>query len=182
MNRTRRVLLASLMVALTTAAGYALAGLPNVELVTTLIFVSGFLLGAGLGAAVGAVSWCVHSLFNPLGAAIPPVLAAQVLSGILVGAAGGLLGRRLVNIGSRVWASLAAGVLGLFLTLIFQLLVNTAFFYTFTGDAETTTLYKYLIAGLAFTVTHLVWNAGVFMIVLVPLLSVLDRHRVELNN
>lgn len=175
------MLLASLLAALTTAAGYALAGVPNVELVTLLIFVSGFLLGAKLGAAVGAVSWSAHSLFNPLGAAVPPVYAAQVFSGVLVGCTGGLLGRRLVNIRSRLAASLAAGFTGLALTLVFQLLVNTAFFFTFTHDGAAKALYKYLLAGVAFTLTHLVWNAAVFTVVLPPLLSVLDRHRLELK-
>ena len=174
-------MLAGLLAALTTAAGYALAGVPNVELVTVLIFVSGFLLGAKLGAAVGAVSWAAHSMFNPLGAALPPIFAAQVVSGVLVGCMGGLLGRRLVRVRNRLAASLAAGFIGLVLTVVFQLLVNTAFFFTFTDDGASRSLYKYLLAGLVFTLTHLIWNAAVFAVVLIPLLSVLDRYRLELQ-
>ena len=50
MNSTRRALLASLLIALTVAAGQALAGVPNIELVTLLVFLSGFLLGRRTGA------------------------------------------------------------------------------------------------------------------------------------
>ena len=76
-QRTRRATLAGLLVALIVAAGYSLAGVPNVELVTLLVFVSGFLLGPRLGLAVGATSWGLYSLLNPMGAAVPPVLAVR---------------------------------------------------------------------------------------------------------
>lgn len=181
MIQTRRALLASLMVALTVAAGYSLAGVPNVELVTVLIFVSGFLLGPKMGAVVGAASWGLHSLFNPMGAGVPPILAAQVVSGAVVGTTGGFIGPRLLDFNNRWLAAIAAGAAGFLLTLLFQILVNTASFYTFADDRAAYALWKYVLAGIAFTITHIVWNTGVFLVILRPLLAVLERHRLELK-
>lgn len=181
MNRTRRALLASLLVALAAAVGYALAGVPNVELVTVIVFVSGFLLGPKLGAAVGAASWAIHSLFNPMGVALPPVLAAQVAGGAVIGAVGGVLGPRLLVVPAAWAAALAAGAAGLLLTLVYQVLVNVAAFYSFVDDRATDALWKFVLAGLAFTAMHLVWNTAAFLVILRPLLSVLDRYRQELE-
>jgi hypothetical protein len=181
MTKTRRALLASLMVALTVAAGHSLAGLPNVELVTVLIFVSGFLLGLKLGAVVGAASWGLHSLFNPLGAAVPPILAAQILGGAVVGLTGGLLGPRIVELNNRLLATITAGITGFLLTLLFQILINAASFYAFADERAIFALWKYVGAGIAFTIMHLVWNTGVFLVILRPLLSVLNSYRMELK-
>ena len=116
-----------------------------------------------------------------MGAAVPPVLASQIASGILVGSMGGLVGPRLLNIGSRLTASLAAGTVGFMLTFIFQVFVNVASFYAFMDERAVSALWKYVFAGLVFTITHLVWNTGVFFLILMPLLSVLDRHRLEMR-
>lgn len=183
MNRTRRATLAGLLVALTIAAGYSLAGVPNVELVTLLIFVSGFLLGPVVGPIVGAVSWGLYSALNPMGAALPPVLAAQVVGGAVVGLAGGLVGPAILKLPGR-WAGMTlCGVTGLVLTLFYQFAVNTAAFFTFV-DAEDRALrafWAFIVAGIAFTLLHLVWNTAVFLLALRPLMSVLNKYRLELR-
>ena len=74
MQRTRKALLASLLVATAVALGYALAAVPNVELMTVTVFIAGYLLGAGAGVLVGMAAIALYSTFNPLGAA--PVGAA----------------------------------------------------------------------------------------------------------
>jgi len=177
MNSTRRALLASLLIALTVSAGYALAGVPNVEVVTLLVFVSGYLLGARLGAVVGAVSMGAHSMFNAMGAAIPPILAAQVACYALIGTAGGVLGPALVRLG-RLRAAVASCATGALLALFYQVVVGIVSFYTFTTESV---LWAYLWAGVAFTSVQIVWNAALFLLALRPMLVVLRRHRMELK-
>jgi energy-coupling factor transport system substrate-specific component len=177
MNATRRTLLASLLTALAIAAGYALAAIPNVELITLLVFVSGYLLGPALGGGVGAVAMAGHSTFNVMGAAIPPILAAQVACYALVGAAGGVAGpaiRRLPPIPASIAAALCGGVL----VVGYQVVVGVVSFYTFTGESV---LWAYIWGGLVFSSIHVAWNVAVFLVVLRPTLSVLDRHRAELQ-
>lgn len=181
MHQTRRVLLTCLLVAVVVTLGYALAGVPNIELMTVAVFVSGFLLGPGLGAVVGAVSAAMFSVFNPLGAALPPLLAAQALGQAVVGAAGGSLGPVIISGGKR-WISVAgAGILGLILTLFYDVATNVGAFVVFSGERTAGNLVKFVGAGIAFMTLHLVWNTLVFACVLTPVLIVLDRYRREIS-
>lgn len=180
-QRTRRATLAGLLVALIFAAGYSLVGIPNVELVTLLVYVSGFLLGPRFGPLVGAAAWGLYSALNPMGAAVPPVLVAQVAAGALIALAGAVTGPPIVERVGRLAGMLLCGLSGLILTLVFQVLVNLAAFFTFVDDRGVSALWAYLAGGIAFTAMHLVWNTAVFLVAARPVLAVLDSHRVELS-
>ncbi|HXV14689.1 MAG TPA: hypothetical protein VEC56_10845 [Candidatus Krumholzibacteria bacterium] len=178
MRTTRLVLLASLLVAMIFATGQALAGIPNVELITALAFVSGYLLGPALGAAVGAAGMGAHSLFNVMGAVAPPVWLAQVACFALVGCAGGLLGPVLARARGRVRAAALAAAVGALLVLVYQLVVNVVAFYTFANDVE---VWVYVWGGVAFGAMQVAWNAAFFAVAMPPMLRVLARHRRELR-
>ena len=181
MHQTRRVLLASLLVSVVVTLGVSLVAVPNIELMTVSVFVSGFLLGPGLGTLVGVVSMMVFSVFNPLGAALPPLLVAQVLGQALVGAAGGIAGPAIVRGGKR-WVSFAgAGILGFLLTLVYDVATNAGAFVVISGEKTAANLVKFIGAGIVFMMLHLVWNTLVFAVVLTPVLIVLDRYRQELS-
>jgi hypothetical protein len=180
-QRTRRATLAGLLVALTVAAGYSLAGVPNVELVTLLVFLSGFLLGTRVGPVMGAASWGLYSALNPLGAAVPPVLVAQMSAGALIGLAGAAAGPFILERVGRPAGMILCGLTGLVLTVVFQALVNTAAFFTFVDDRGAGAFWTFMAGGIAFTAMHLVWNTSLFFVTLRPVMSVLDRHRLELR-
>jgi hypothetical protein len=180
MQRTRKTLLAVLLVAVTVALGAALAGVPNVELMTITVFISGFLLGHRLGAFVGGAAMALHSVFNPLGAALPPLLAAQIMAFAVVGATGALVGPALSGVRRRYVAMPAAGVVGLVLTLFYQVLSNTGAFLAITGENAPSNLFKFIAAGIAFTAMHLVWNTALFFVAAIPAMRVLTRYREEL--
>lgn len=179
MQKTRKALLAALLIAATVALGYALAGIPNVELMTITVFISGYLLGAKLGAIVGAVSIAVYSVFNPMGAALPPLFVAQVVAFAVIGIAGSILGGVVAKL-PRVGAIIVAGVTGLVLTSLYDALTNIGAFYSITGEDAPTNLLKFIIGGIVFVVMHLVWNTALFAVALKPTLNVLARYRREL--
>lgn len=181
MNGTRRVLLACLLISLTVMFGYALAGVPNVELMTITIFLSGYLLGARFGLIIGAASAIVHALFNPLGASLPPLLLAQCIGFSLVGMSGASFGPLIEGAKNRWAAILFAGLIGLLLTLLYDILTNIAAFYIAMGVGPTSGLLGFVVGGLLFMGTHIVWNTGLFLFVLKPVLSVLSRYRHELS-
>jgi hypothetical protein len=182
MNQTRRATLAGLLVALNLAAGFALAGIPNVELLTLLVFLSGFILGPRTGAVVGAGSWGLFSAFNPMGAAVPPVLAAQVAGGGLIGIAGGVLGPLFLRLPHRGVSLVVCGITGAVLTLVFQIVINIVAFWVFTDDRALGAMWVFVAGGIVFTLMHLIWNTAVFLVALRPLMRVLDRYRVELGS
>ncbi len=174
MHRTRIALLASLLIALAVAAGQALAGIPNIELITFVVFVAGFLLGPVPGMIVGAVGIGGHSLFNVMGAVVPPMLIVQVLSYAGVGLAGATLGRFIAGLRHPMGASIVAGLVGATLTFIYQLAINTVAFYTFSSAGG---LWPYIWGGLVFSVVHIGWNALLFSVSMRPTLAVLRRYQ-----
>ena len=178
MKTTRIILLASLLVAMMIAVGVALAPIPNVELVTALAFVSGYLLGPGLGAVVGAVGMGAHSLFNVLGAVAPPVWFAQMGCFGLIGVVGGLFGPPLSNMRNRTRAAVMSGLVGSALVVVYQLVVNIVAFYTFTSDVD---VWVYVWGGIAFGAVQVAWNAAFFGLAMPPILRVLARYRRELR-
>jgi hypothetical protein len=178
MRTTRIVLLASLLSVMIYAIGQALAGIPNVELVTTLTFVSGYLLGPVWGALVGAAGMGAHSLFNVMGTVAPPVWLAQVVCFAAVGCAGGVLGPVIARVRGRTRAAVFAALTGVVLVLIYQLVVNIVAFYTFTNEVA---VWVYVWGGVAFGAVQIAWNAVVFGVALPPMLRVLARYRRELR-
>lgn len=181
MHKTRRVLLACLLISLTVMFGYVLAGVPNVELMTITVFLSGYLLGIRFGLIIGASSSCVHALFNPLGASLPPLLLAQCLGFSLIGMSGALFGPFIHGLHNRGTAVLSAGLVGLVLTLFYDVLTNIAAFYVAMGLGPQTGLMGFVFGGILFMGMHIIWNTALFLFVLKPVLSVLSRYRYEIS-
>jgi hypothetical protein len=177
MRATRVTLLAGLLTALIFATGQALAAIPNVEAVTFLSFVSGYLLGPWVGMLVGAGGMGAHSLFNVLGAAPPPVWLAQATCYGAIGCAGAFAGPVVVRLRSRAAAMAASAGTGAAAVFVYQLVVNTVSFMTFASGVP---LWTYVWGGVAFGAVQLAWNAVLFGTVLPPTLRVLARHRREL--
>jgi len=181
MYQTRRALLASLLVAVAVSLGYALAAVPNVELMTVTVFVSGFLLGPKFGVGIGAASVVLFSVFNPLGAALPPLLVAQVIGQAIVGFSGGVFGPRVARV-TKKWAAFAAtGTLGLFLTLFYDGVTSVGAYFVIAGERNFSDLLKFVAGGMLFVSIHIVWNTMVFGLALKPILSVLEPRRRELS-
>jgi hypothetical protein len=161
--------------------GYVLAGVPNVELMTITIFISGYLLGIRFGFIIGAASSAVHALLNPLGASLPPLLLAQCVGFALIGVSGGLFGPFIQRYPIRLTATLVAGLLGFTLTLLYDVLTNIAAYYIAMGGGPASGLVGFVIGGIVFMGMHIVWNTGLFFFVLKPVLTVLDRYRYEIS-
>jgi hypothetical protein len=163
----RTVVRSAVLIAFSVACGYAkfllFPYLFFVEIFIVSVFLSGSLAGVAWGAWVGAVAGTVFSLVNPYGVPHPLVMAAQVLSGAVVGAAGGMAGGWLLKdegaaVGARSRTAFLVGA-GIVLTGIYDLLTNTA-----QGIA-----YGSIPAALALAVVpslqHIASNAAIFAIV-----------------
>jgi len=169
MSPNRRVALMGLMTAASVSAGYLLAAIPNVEGLSFLLVVSGFLLGFRDGAMTGAASGFIYTVLNPYGPAHPAVAVAQVVVCALLGASGALLRARLVWSGGRSAAGALLLVLGIVLTGIYDVATNVAYGLVI-GQVRAT-----LAMGVPFLLTHVVSNAVIFVVIGVPLLEMLRR-------
>lgn len=154
-----RVAYGGVLAAVAAAAGFALAGVPNVELVTLLVCLSGVFYGPLLGIIVGVLGETVFSLGNPLGPAPLPLLIGQVLGMALAGAAGGLLGA-LALPRSRVPRAVVWGGVGAVVTLVFHLATDGAY------ALMTRLTWAYIVAGIPFYAIHLLSNAALFAVAL----------------
>jgi hypothetical protein len=173
---TRSVATLGMLTALVAALGFLLSGVPNIELMTLATFVTGALLGAARGAAVGAGAMAIFSGFNPYGMAPPPVYAMQVAGFAGIGAAGGALGGRVDLLRPGAAGRIAAGgATGFLLAVAYGALTNLG-----TAWAAGLDVWPTMIGGIAFGIWHAVWNAVVFAAAGPPLLAALRRRRERL--
>jgi hypothetical protein len=151
----------------TIGAGYLLAGVPNVELMTLITALAGAALGARSGFVVGAVAMLIYSLGSPYGVPLPVLLAAQTaglgFAGVLGSWTAGRIAADLAG-GRRTAALVRAGLTGLGATFLFDLLTNLAIILGFEMQAALV-----LAGALPFFLIHAGVNTALFA-GLVPLL------------
>lgn len=167
---TRRLALAGMFAGLAWGAGYV-GLIPNVELLTVILFVAGWVLGPWGGALAGALGEFLHSATSPYGSGLmfPALLTSQVASMAFVGAVGGWVGRLAIRNPLAQWGVVAA--CGILVTLVFDVLTNLASGFAF-GQWETT-----LKLALPFALAHIGSNAALFATVGVVLVRALERTR-----
>lgn len=167
----------AVLAALVAALGFlvALAGIPNVELVSLASFASGTLLGIRRGAAVGGIGMGLYSGMNRYGAAPPATFLSQVLGMAIVGGAGGAIAGRLASPKLAGWrASAVAGALGLVLTLVYDGLTNLGTAFSIGAGHDP---WPILVGGWLFGAWHAASNVAFFAALAPPLSAALRRRR-----
>lgn len=162
-------------------AGYLLAGIPNVELMSLVAALGGVALGPARGAVVGALAAGVFSLASPYGLPAPVLLAAQMAGLGTAGAVGGLVGCRARTVPepppARSWRSWPrAAFAGLVVTVVYDVLTNLAILASFDLPAGVV-----LAGALPFFLVHVATNVAFFTVIfpaLAPRLAHLGRPRV----
>lgn len=149
--------------------------LPNVEILTLVVFAAGVLLGARGGALVGGITMTLYSLLNPYGPVHPLVTASQALGEIAAGlAGGGFAAVGFLEARPALRAALLASS-GIIVTAFFDLVTNLASGVVF-GQMRAT-----LIGGIPFALLHMGTNAVLFATLGVALTGVLKRYRSRLS-
>lgn len=166
-QNTRLIAFSGIFIALLLGVGYALAFVPNVELLTAMVFLSGVLMGFKRGIFIGVVGEFLFSALNPMGSGLlfPPMLAAQLVAMAVVSSIGALMRNFVLTSTHRLLNSIIIGGIGLLLTLFYDILVSAAF--PVSAGFSLREIVGTIIAGLAFSIVHLIGNTLVF-ILLVP--------------
>ncbi|MBK8166294.1 MAG: ECF transporter S component [bacterium] len=162
-------------------AGYLLAGIPNVELMSLVAALGGVALGPARGAVVGALAAGVFSLASPYGLPAPLLLAAQMAGLGTAGVAGAVAGRRGRAVPGaaprRSWRSWPlAALAGLVVTVVYDGLTNLAILASFDFPAGVV-----LAGALPFFLVHMATNVAFFAVIfpnLAPRLVQLGSPRV----
>jgi len=137
MNKTspvRQPVLLGLFTGTAVGAGYLLAGVPNVELMTLVIALSGAALGSRAGAMSGMLAAAIYSLGSPYGLPHPLLLIAQVCGMGMAGVLGRLGSRPVLSAlvkSQRARAMIWAGGTGFMATFLYDLLTNLSIIQAF---------------------------------------------------
>lgn len=130
---TRDICLIAALTAVCVGGSYALVGLPNINLMDLVVFVTGFVFGPFIGATTGILAWAVYGVLNPLGFSLP-IWASTMIGEALFGIFGGLVAKisykKLANPFDFKF-SLETSLWGLFLTIAYDLSTNLVFTATF---------------------------------------------------
>ena len=173
--RLNRYVLTALFAAVGAAGGYLLMAIPNVEVVTLLMFAAGYALGLVHGLVAAVVTAILYFGLNPQGGMFPPMLAAQT-AGLCAAPLAGFLFRKLDHrlFKSEITRVFALAVTAVVITIWYDLLTNIAF-PIFTGMGINA-LVGFLIAGIPFSILHVVSNVVIFSVVGRPLITTVVRH------
>jgi hypothetical protein len=143
--------------ALALALNFPLLGIPNVEIFSICLFISGLFLGYWGGFVTPLVAGLIFIFFNPNG---PPSLIilvfAQLAGFILFGLTGALFGKIILRNKNRVVGMTFCAAIGVVLTFIYDLLTNLAIASAFGPFWPT------VISGIAFSLWHMASNGIIF--------------------
>ncbi len=171
----RRLSYAALMVAAGLTGVYA-ETIPNFEVLTLVVFLSGVLLGMSWGALVGALTMIVYSLLNPYGAVHPLVTLAQVMGEVASGASGAWFAAAGFATSRPLVRAFALGLFAIALTAWFDLITNLATGILF-GQIRVT-----LLGGIPFALWHIASNVALFAVLGTPLAGVFAHYRARLSS
>ncbi len=151
-----------MLTAIAVSCGYLLIAVPNVELISATVALSGLMLGARGGLLVGILSMAIFSALNVLGIPYLPIWIAQMLGMGITGAIFGLARKR-IDLNNLRKAIVPITVLGVLSTIIYDLLSNLSFAIAI--SAPLNTWWGYIVAGVPFAITHLISNILVFVFI-----------------
>ncbi|MFX1443859.1 MAG: ECF transporter S component [Promethearchaeota archaeon] len=180
-KNTFRIVLISTFAALTVVMGYMLVFIPNIELVTLMIFLSGFILGKKDGAIIGLMSSFIFVFFNPYGVSPLPLFAYQLGHYSLVGILGGMTHNFLKN---REYFKpeedlyvfrvlLIFAIMGAIITFVYDILSTLIGALSIFGTLDT--FWATYIIGLPFTTVHLIGNILGFIFILPGLIQLIYK-------
>ena len=155
---------AAIFCALAIGMGFSLMLVPNIELITVIIFMSGLMLGWRWGALVGGTAIFIYSGLNPMGSGLsfPPLFFMQILGMAITGFTGGLFRSFILEKESNIFSLIILGLLGFICTFIYDFL--TLISYPLSAGLGLSGMIAALVKGIGFTLLHEISNAIVFVV------------------
>ncbi|MFX1327401.1 MAG: hypothetical protein ACFE91_04570 [Promethearchaeota archaeon] len=180
-QRSFRIALISTFTALAIVLGYLLVYIPNIELFTLMIFLSGFILGKRDGMIVGFLSSFIFCYFNPFGSSPLPLLAFQLIHYSITGLLGALT-RKLIEKKKlftlngdfyNIPVMALFGITGALITSNFQIISSIIHVLSFLGTLNE--FIPYFLTGIVFTAIHIIGNTLGFVFILPGLIQLINK-------
>ena len=169
--KIRDICLIIVLAALCVGSSYALIGLPNVNVMDLIVFVTSFVFGIPIGVATGVLARAIFGSINPLGFNLP-IWVSTVLGGTVFSVVGGILGRITSEPTGKSFNlfrfNLEMGLWGLVLTILYDLFTNIAFAVAFKVPIAAAIVSGWLLPPW-FGILHAVSNVLLFFFAVYPL-------------
>ena len=165
MSDSRWVSITAIMTALALVGNYALVAIPNLELGSTVLFVTAFIFGPHMAIWSTLIMSLLFGIINPWGGFIPQIWLSQVIGWFYIITIGSIMGRKGKDgkrLEPRKWE---LGITGAVVTFIFEQVTNLGYSVTFGVP-----FLLAVTAAVPFTVIHILSNAVIFAQV-VPMLD-----------
>ena len=165
MSDSKWVSITAIMTALALVGNYALVAVPNLELGSSVLFLTAYIFGYRMAIWSTLIMSLLYGIINPWGAFIPQIWLSQVIGWFYIVAAGSIMGRIGPNgkrLEPRKWE---LAITGAFVTFIFEQITNIGYSITFGVP-----FILAVTAAIPFTVLHIVSNAIIFSQI-VPMLN-----------
>jgi hypothetical protein len=165
MSDSRWVSITAIMTALALVGNYALVAIPNLELGSTILFVTAYIFGAQMAVWSTLIMSLLFGIINPWGGFIPQIWLSQVIGWFYIITIGSIMGRQGKDgkkLESRKWE---LAITGAFVTFIFEQITNLGYSVTFGVP-----FLLAITAAIPFSFVHILSNAIIFSQV-VPMLD-----------
>ncbi len=163
------------MTALALVGNYALVAIPNLELGSTVLFVTAYIFGAQMAIWATLIMSLLFGIINPWGGFIPQIWLSQVIGWFYIVIIGSIMGRRGKEgkkLEPRKWE---LAIIGAFVTFIFEQVTNLGYSATFGVP-----FLLAVTAAIPFSIVHILSNAVIFSQVVPMLDSTLSRQLKDL--
>jgi LytS/YehU family sensor histidine kinase len=173
---SKKLAIIAVLAALSIGTNYAMIYIYNVKIMDLIVFIGGFCFGPFVGASVGMVSWIVYGSLNPQGFSLP-IWLSTMFSEAIYGIAGALIRRGISSTQltefrhERVFVSVYFGIIGMFLTFIYDIVTNIVFGYV----SGWSILFAVIVGFVPFGFVHMVSNAFFFGLGCVPTINAISK-------
>jgi hypothetical protein len=165
MRGSRWISITAIMTALALVGNYALVAVPNLELGSTVLFVTAYIFGAHMAIWSTLIMSLLFGIINPWGGFIPQIWASQVIGWFYIVTIGSIMGRQSKSgkkLEPRKWE---LAITGAFVTFIFEQITNLGYSITFGVP-----FFLAVTAAIPFSILHIISNTIIFSQV-VPMLN-----------
>jgi LytS/YehU family sensor histidine kinase len=169
-----KVTMTAIFTALAIGSSYILAPLINIEVMSVLLFIAGFLYGKFIGSFVGLLSSLIYYGWNPFGVSPLPIYLVCVGCMTFIGLVGGLLKpaqtqeHQLEINRSNIFK---IALIGFLYTFLFDLTTNIVFGWIYYGG----NILLAFITGFPFIIIHIVCNTTLFALLVLPIYNAVMR-------
>jgi len=165
---SRSVSIIAIMTALALVGNYVFVAVPNLELGSTILFVTAYIFGTQIAIWSTLIMSVLFGVINPWGGFIPQIWVSQVIGWFYIITVGSIMGKQGIKLAPRKWE---LAITGAFVTFIFEQITNIGYSITFGIP-----FFLAVTAAIPFSIIHIVSNSVVFSQVVPLLNSALRDH------